>query len=174
MKQAVYDAKVAAAEDRIGKAWKAMHHNASLSGTHPELRNDYEYDLFRDWLNDEVGMSCDECERQLVKKFGIHTKVYSAGRQGATFYPDVFHSHVGGNGFGRFRWDCFHRSYYSDREEVQDKEKVAKALEWFNAYWKREAASAKRRWNAHKRSNKLGAEIRSYDGKTKRHVEVWA
>lgn len=174
MKEEVFIEKRRQLDDRIRAAWKDMHHNASIARFYPDFRNDYESELFWSWLGTEVATHADHIETVLAKKFCISTKVYSAGRSGATMYPEEFHRSIGCGSFGTFKWDYFHRRFVSDAAELRERANVASALEWFNGYWRREAAKVTARWKRYKRDCGMSREIASYDGKTKRYVEVWS
>lgn len=173
MRQSTFTAGYSRLEERIKAAWKDMHHNASIARHHPAMRNEYEQYLFDQWLSDEASAIADGLEALLRERFGVDTRIYSAGRCGATFYPDVYHAPIGGNGFGRFRWEVFHRGYGSDKEELADMKRVAGLLEFFNAFWRRQAASVGRRWRAYKRCNGLSADIRAHDGKRRVQTYAW-
>jgi len=173
MKPEVYQQRLTEVDARISRAWKQMHHNASIARHYPDFRNEYESESFWNWLSMRLSFECDSLESVIEKKFGIVTKLYTAGRQGATVYPEVFHSRVGGNSFGMFDWSCFHQNYDSDRAELAHRERVAKFLEWFNAYWAKQASKVTSQWKSYKRKAGLSSTIRSYDGMTKRTVTVW-
>lgn len=174
MKQQVFEQRKTALENRISAAWKAMHHNASIRSNYPDFRNEFESDQFAEWLSMALCHECDRLEDVIERKFHITTKLYTAGRQGATVYPEVFHRSVGGNGFGSFIWDYFHKRYESDRDELRDMERVAKFLEWFNAHWKRQVSNVQKEWRRYKRLTGMSREIRAYDGLTKKSITVWA
>ena len=173
MKPEVFEIRREALAGRIKTAWDAVHHNASIHHHYPDFRNEYESELFWDWLDSEANLAAREAEEGL-KKFEIYCKVYSCGRQGATFYPEQFCRSNNGASLGSFRWDVFHLSYDSEKEELEHLARVAKALEWFNKFWNKKASEAQSQWRIYKRREKLNPLIRSYDGKTKKLVPVWS
>lgn len=69
-------------------AWHSLHHNASLLHKTFDCRNEYEGDLFQDWLDGSytpayLDMMSEECEEER----GIRLTFIRVGRSGATIVP---------------------------------------------------------------------------------------
>lgn len=78
-------------KDVIDKAqgeWENLWHNGRLKSFPYE---DDESELFWDWLNDEARFMIEDIQDQIYEKWGFNWTIYSWGRSGATFAPDIEH-----------------------------------------------------------------------------------
>lgn len=74
--------------EECAEQWRKMHRNAHLRGNLPDIESDREWELFWDWLNDDAGLLIQDIQEVVKRRWGFDWRIYSWGRQGATWAPD--------------------------------------------------------------------------------------
>ena len=152
--------------DAIRQEWSNMHHNASISGSFPELQNDYESKLFWDVLGDEVSFWIQDLKELVKEKFGYDWDYYSYGRMGATIAPDDIKAASAGNSFAAIRSEAIPDDYNEMYE-------LYNALKFINEYWKNTAENIPEWWKEVKEANEYQSDIDEHEGKKEIQCTKW-
>jgi hypothetical protein len=153
-------------EKAIYQEWGNMYHNASIGRYFPSFQNDYEYELFWEWLSDDVSCCIQYLQEEIKETFGYSWTFYQYGRQGATIAPEDIMRAVGGDSFGGLKDDAIPENYQSMR-------KFLRALQYINQYWKDTVKYLPERWQEDKEANDYQEDIDAHDGMHKIMVEKW-
>lgn len=153
-------------EQVILKEFGNMHHNASLARYYPNFQNDYESDLFWNCLDDELSFLIEDLHEAVKEKFDYDWKFYQYGRSGATIAPNELVGPAPCNNFGGFNWDAMPEDYH----EMQ---KLLKAMQFVNEYWKESVKNVNEWWKDIKEANDYQKDIDAHDGMVQKQVYVW-
>ena len=156
--------KIEKLQNQLENEWEKMHHNASI--TYPELKNDYEVEMFWDVLSDTTSLWIEDLREIIKEKFGYELTFYSYGRNGATIAPSEFMKSAPCNTFGGLRYDV-------DEDNIDESKKVLEMLRYINDYWNDTSKYIPQWWKDIKEANEWQADIDEHDGKTKHMVAVW-
>lgn len=114
-------------DDLIDKAkgeWESMWHNGSIRDFPYE---DDEADIFWDWLGDEAHTTIVDMEMYIHDEFNLDWKIYTWGRGGATFAPDVPGM---GRNYSRHALDLENQFDFYYLEKLSDTEEAEQLKEW--------------------------------------------
>lgn len=94
-------------------------HNGSLLNVNIDI-DEKDYEVCNRWIAYYNKKVINDIEKEIEKKYGIETKVYQAGRLGATFYPVIY---FGETNTGIYKTDIEHELEYFEGTGFTDKEK---------------------------------------------------
>lgn len=189
----VYDDRINANKlyEDMREAWESLHHNASMRGRFPEMRNEFEEHLFWDFLRGDVSWLVEDLHDLVKEKFDEDLTFYQYGRGGATIAPSEWMAASASNSFGglnytleayeSYLWD----SYGDDDEDEEElinrvnaeaeKEAahVIEVIDYINNYWDQSTRYLAEWWQETKDANELDEIIAAHDDMILVSKQVW-